>query len=192
MRCKSRLAMALPPEARVELARWMLAKAIECASASVEVTHLIVVSAERDEVPTSVEVLWDGGYNLNSALERARDAAFSRGARELVIVHADLPELKSADIDDLVRAGRRCDVAIAPDRMSNGTNALYLRRPQFQFQFGDEGSCRRHEAEALARGLRSTRVERAGLAHDVDTVEDLQRYMPWYAPRRVSFTPVVA
>jgi 2-phospho-L-lactate guanylyltransferase (CobY/MobA/RfbA family) len=48
------------------------------------------------------------------------------GARELLLVMADLPYLAAADIAAMIEAGRTSDVVIA-EAKDGGTNALLLR-----------------------------------------------------------------
>ena len=66
-------------------------------------------------------------------------------------------------------------VRIAPDEAGAGTNALYVRPPDLlSFDYGG-ASCRRHLAQARARGARVDRVDRPGLRFDLDTPDDLER-----------------
>ena len=66
---------------------------------------------------------------------------------------------------------------IAPDDAGTGTNALLARPPDLiAFEYG-EGSCQRHLEQARARGVRVDRVDRPGLRFDLDTPDDLERYM---------------
>jgi 2-phospho-L-lactate guanylyltransferase (CobY/MobA/RfbA family) len=70
-RCKTRLAEALAPAARIRLVRSMLAAVLSAAGDAQTVHHIIVVSPERDSVPAAVPVLADSGECLNSALMQA-------------------------------------------------------------------------------------------------------------------------
>ena len=66
-------------------------------------------------------------------------------------------------------------VRIAPDEAGAGTNALYVRPPDLlSFDYGG-ASCRRHLAQARARGARVDRIDRPGLRFDLDTPDDLER-----------------
>ena len=92
-----------------------------------------------------------------------------------VVLPADLPHLTAAEIDGLVRAGRRGGFAIAPDAAAVGTNGLYLSTlRRFRFQFGPD-SCRLHLQEAQNVGLKPEVVHLAGLQFDVDCPADLHR-----------------
>ena len=66
---------------------------------------------------------------------------------------------------------------IASDDAGTGTNALFVRPPDLvTFEYG-EGSCLRHLEQARTRGVRVDRVNRPGLRFDLDTPDDLERYM---------------
>jgi 2-phospho-L-lactate guanylyltransferase len=94
-------------------------------------------------------------------------------AREILILPADLPFVTSAEIDRLVRAGRRSGFAIAPDARDAGTNGLFLNlQSLFPFQFGED-SKRRHLAAAKRLGLRECVVRAPGLARDIDAPSDI-------------------
>ena len=68
-------------------------------------------------------------------------------------------------------------VVIAPDRLGTGTNGLALSPPGIiGFRFG-AGSFAAHRAEAQAAGVEPAVVVRPGLAFDLDTPEDLARWL---------------
>ena len=137
--------------------------------------QIIVVSPERDTVPAEIPVLADTGESLNGALMQAHQVLREFGCREVVILPADLPTITAAEIDALVRAGRRGGFAIAPDAAGVGTNALCLVSAQpFRFQFGPD-SQRLHLQEAERTGLRPQVVRLPGLEFDVDSPADLHR-----------------
>jgi len=172
---KGRLAGRLAVPARVELVRSMLARVLEAARAAQTVRQVFVVSPERDTVPDAIPVLADSGQGLNEALIQSHRALLELGVRELLVLHADLPEVTPGEIDILVRAGRGAGFAIAPDTADTGSNALCLATgAPFQFQFGPD-SKRRHLQEARRLGLRPRIVRLPGLQFDIDTAEDLRR-----------------
>ena len=172
-RSKTRLAAALPPQARIELVRSMLATVLSAAESAQTVQQVIVISPERDCIPAEVPVLADTGESLNSALTQAHALVRGFGCSEVVILPADLPKISSAEIDALVRAGRAGGFAIAPDTAGVGTNALCLvGAAPFQFHFGLD-SRRLHWHEAQRMGLSPQLVRLPGLEFDVDSPDDL-------------------
>ncbi|MGO9932931.1 MAG: 2-phospho-L-lactate guanylyltransferase [Steroidobacteraceae bacterium] len=182
-RCKTRLAQALGSAARAELVRSMLAAALAAAAAAQTVRQIIVLSPERDTVPAQIPVLADSGESLSSALWQAHRLLREFGCREVVILPADLPTIGAADIDALVRAGRRGGFAIAPDAAGTGTNALCLVTAQpFRFRYGPD-SMRLHLQEAQRLGMRPRVIRLPGLEFDVDWPADLSRLdePPWRA-----------
>ena len=172
-RSKTRLATALPPQARIELVRSMLAAVLLAARSAQTVQQVIVISPERDCIPAEVPVLADTGESLNSALTQAHAVVRGFGCSEVVVLPADLPKISSAEIDALVRAGRAGGFAIAPDAAGVGTNALCLvGSAPFQFHFGLD-SRRLHWHEAQRMGLSPQVVHLPGLEFDVDSPDDL-------------------
>ena len=96
----------------------------------------------------------------------------------LVVLHGDLPNLAADDVAALIDAAAGGPaVAIAPDRLGTGTNGLALRPPGvIGFRFG-AGSFAAHRAEAQTAGVDPAVVVRPGLAFDLDTPEDLARWL---------------
>jgi 2-phospho-L-lactate guanylyltransferase len=118
------------------------------------------------------------GMGLNRGLDQAREEAVADGIETLVVLHGDLPNLTAADVIALISAvPAPSGVAIAPDRAGRGTNGLALRPPRaIPFLFG-AGSFAAHRSAAEAAGLPVAIVERPGLAFDLDTPEDLARWL---------------
>jgi 2-phospho-L-lactate/phosphoenolpyruvate guanylyltransferase len=175
VRCKTRLAEALEPAARLDLVRSMLTAVLEAAGNAQTVHQVIVISPERDTVPAGIPVLADTGESLNSALVQAHTMVRELGCHEVVVLPADLPMVTSAEIDELVRAGRMGGFAIASDAAGLGTNALCLVSTlSFHFQFGPD-SRRLHLQEAQQLGFSSQIVHLPGLEFDVDSPADLEQ-----------------
>lgn len=120
------------------------------------------------------------GMGLNEGLDQARSQALLDGIDTLIVLHGDLPNLTANDIQTLVGAlpaDGGPGVAIAPDRAGTGTNALALRPPGvIPFRFG-AGSFAAHAAAVERSGVSCVAVDRAGLAFDLDTPEDLRRWL---------------
>jgi 2-phospho-L-lactate guanylyltransferase len=152
----------------------MVSHVLDVARAMPAFDEVLVVSPERDSVPRDVNVLRDSGTDLNAAFDAGRQAALAAGATGLVLLPADLPLLSGADLEQLLAAGSRAGVAIAPDRRGSGTNGLYVsmqRGARMRFAFGP-GSRERHEAEARSCGYRAQIVAIPGLQADIDTRAD--------------------
>jgi 2-phospho-L-lactate/phosphoenolpyruvate guanylyltransferase len=179
---KTRLAPTLEPEERVMLASQLLQRVLRVAC---EVSGDVVVISPSRPLREIVEVSGarlsiQHGMGLNAGLDQARSEALADGIGTLVILHGDLPNLRAEDVETLMRslpADGSPGVAIAPDRAGSGTNALALRPPSvIGFRFG-VGSFAQHAAEVERSGVPLVAVSRAGLAFDLDTPEDLARWL---------------
>jgi 2-phospho-L-lactate guanylyltransferase len=175
LHCKSRLAAALEQKARLELVRSMLRHVLSALDSAQTIQQYAVLSPERDTLPAGVLVLADAAEGLNAAVTHAYRSVLALGAREVLILPADLPNVTGSEIDELVQAGRCGGFSLAPDGDEVGTNALFLaHRGAFPFQFGDD-SMRRHLAAAAHMGLPDCVVRLPGLALDVDAPVHLQQ-----------------
>jgi 2-phospho-L-lactate/phosphoenolpyruvate guanylyltransferase len=112
---------------------------------------------------------------LNNALEEGRNWAISEGALSLLVLPADLPYLSAFDVRMLTTMPSDERVAvISPDEADEGTNALLMRPADaMPFAFGP-GSYETHQRTAKAHGLEVGIYKHTSIAHDVDTLEDLQ------------------
>ncbi|HJS89488.1 MAG TPA: 7,8-didemethyl-8-hydroxy-5-deazariboflavin synthase CofG, partial [Steroidobacteraceae bacterium] len=173
---KSRLARGLAPQERGELVQNMLAHVLDVLSATAEVDRVAVVGGDPARLPPQVTRLEDAGGGLNGALTHAAGLAAARGATRVLIVHADLPRLRSEEIQALIEGARACGIALAPDHRGTGTNALCAPLPlPLELTFG-RGSFARHLQQAASLGMRPAVIRLPGLAFDLDELEDLRVY----------------
>ncbi len=177
---KTRLAPVLDPAAREQLARALLVRVLKVAREACD--DVVVISPSVALQPLVLEagarLSHQRGMGLNAGLEQARSEAVAEGIEALVVLHGDLPNLGVEEVMALADAvPLPAGVAIAPDRAGTGTNGL-AQRPAgaVPFRFG-AGSCAAHLAAAAAAGLPATLVHRPGLAFDLDTPEDLARWL---------------
>ncbi|MGH8317108.1 MAG: 5-amino-6-(D-ribitylamino)uracil--L-tyrosine 4-hydroxyphenyl transferase CofH [Steroidobacteraceae bacterium] len=173
---KTRLAAGLAPDERRGLVDAMLAHVLDALGAASEVDRVAIVGCGHDGLPPNVIRLADPGGGLNQALTDAARQAAARGATRAVIIHADLPHLHSEEVTALIEASRASGVAIAPDHLGTGTNALCAPLPlPFELEFGP-GSFARHLGQAATLGLQPAIIRLPGLAFDLDELEDLRSY----------------
>ena len=177
---KTRLAPVLGPEERIALARTLLAGVLRVARQAADDVVVISPAAALEPIATEAgaRLVVQRGLGLNEGLNQARGEALAEGVELLAVLHGDLPNLAAADVRELLSVvhGER-GVAVAPDRRGAGTNGLALRPPGIiGFRFG-AGSLSAHVAEAEAAGVQATLVQRPGLAFDLDTPEDLARWL---------------
>jgi 2-phospho-L-lactate guanylyltransferase len=177
---KTRLAPVLDHDERIALARTLLVRVLEVAHQAGD--DVVVISPAAELEPIVVEagarLAVQRGMGLNAGLDQARDAAEGDGLERLVVLHGDLPNLAVDDVAALMDAAADGPaVVIAPDRLGTGTNGLALSPPGIiGFRFG-AGSFAAHRAEALTAGVDPAVVVRPGLAFDLDTPEDLARWL---------------
>lgn len=171
---KTRLSRELGAREREELITAMLGRVVDALMDSREVEHVAMVGGVPSHCPDGVRHLLDSGQGLNEALSTANSELQLLGAKELLVLHADLPLACGMEIDQFVRSGRCRQIALASDRHKRGTNAVFLSQPsRFAFAFGTD-SFARHLACAEAQHIRPALSESPGLMLDVDTADDLR------------------
>lgn len=165
---KLRLAPALDPGARADLARHM-AETVLLAAAPLPT----VVVCDDDVVRAWAEragarVVWCPGRGLDGAVADGVVALRQHGVARAIVAHGDLPLATRLDwLADFP------GVTLVPDRRFDGTNVLALPTGAgFRFSYG-AGSFRRHRAEAARLGLPARVVRDAHLGWDVDLPADL-------------------
>jgi 2-phospho-L-lactate guanylyltransferase len=167
---KARLASALGPDERAELARRMADRVLDAA----EELDVVVVSSAPEvrawAADRAVAMIDDPG-TLDGAADAGRAYLRGQGYARAVVAHGDLPRARS--LTPLARDGAAPVVALVPCHRDDGTNVLSVpTEAEFTFSYGP-GSFRRHVAEAGRVGLAVRVVRTPDLAIDVDTPEDL-------------------
>lgn len=117
------------------------------------------------------------GGHLGEGMRLAFAEAFQRGARRVVLVGSDIPDLRREHLGEALAALGECDVVLGPSR-DGGYWLMGLRRPADLFGGIGWGS-----ATVFARTLELARrqglaVHRLPLLEDVDTVENLRHRAP--------------
>ena len=173
---KSRLGAALDAEERRDLVERLLIGTVTAALSTPDVAEVLVISPDPEVLGVASEAGARGieqrTRGLNPALQEARTQA--SGSR-LLILPADLPGLRPADLTKVLRAGDAAgspSVVLAPDRHGTGTNALLLAPPDaIDPAFG--GDSRAGHAW-LAASADIPFVEVTGVLDlDIDTPDDL-------------------
>ena len=165
---KLRLAPALGPAHRAELARAMATHVV--ASAAPLPTAVVCDDAEVADWARELGalVVWEPERGLNRAVEAGVARLAAAGAKRVVVAHADLPQAGR-----LEWVARFAGVTVVPDHCDNGTNVICVPGDAgFTFSYGP-GSFTRHGAEAHRLGLGLRVVRDPLLSHDVDLPADL-------------------
>ncbi len=179
---KTRLATSLSPEERIFLASQLLQRVLRVSREVADDVVVISPSRALREITESsgARLAVQRGMGLNEGLEQARFDALANEIDTMVVLHGDLPNLQATDVEVLMGAlppDGSPGVAIAPDRAGTGTNGLVLRPPGvIGFRFGP-GSFAKHLEEVERAGVSLVAVNRTGLAFDLDTPEDLARWL---------------
>lgn len=176
---KERLATGLDPAQRRQIAEAMARDVIAAVSQCKQLDKIVIVSSEPAilEIAEGVAdaVLEDPVTGHNDAAKIAAAWAVAQGCTRIVMLPGDCPLLDPEEIDELVMRSRddRLELAVIPDRMGTGTNALVISPPDaVDSSFGPD-SRQRHIALGLSHGLRTAAIDVKSLALDLDTDEDL-------------------
>lgn len=115
---------------------------------------------------------------LNNVIARSCDLLFNQSESPVVVLHADLPYLASADLTAVLQAlDLHGGLIVACDRLAVGTNLLAFAadsRPGFAF---GNNSCAKHCDSAVELEIRHHVVFRTGTSLDVDTPEDIKLFI---------------
>jgi 2-phospho-L-lactate guanylyltransferase len=167
---KARLAEALDPHQRAELARRWAERVVRAAVPM----PTIIVSSDPDvrewAEQLQLETLDDPG-TLDAAAGVGRDRLRAICCTRAIVAHADLPYARG--LTRLARDGAQPIVALVPCHRDDGTPVLSVpTAADFRFAYGP-ASFRRHAAEARRLGLGLRVVRDRHLGFDVDVPDDL-------------------
>jgi 2-phospho-L-lactate guanylyltransferase len=180
---KVRLSPLLSPKERCLLATAMLDDVLAALQQSRAFERIAVVTTDRHALSLAArcgfEIVEEGsGRGETGAVELAVKVCRERGASSLAVIPGDIPLLMAADIDCVVQHGRDYDVVIVPSWDSRGTNTVLMRPPDaLRLRFGS-WSFFPHVKQAKRRGLSYKVVRLPRIALDVDTPDDLARFVP--------------
>ena len=189
---KARLGEALDAEEREELVLGLLLHTLRVLAAwpGCERIHLVspdpLLGTLLRDLPAGLEVHRQSGEGLNEGLQVGIAAALNAGAASVLVVPADLPDLSTEALDELVLAADAALtaaaggplVAIVPSDARSGTNALLLRPPDVIAPAFGSNSFETHLRRAASVGAAVQVVAGAALGFDLDTPEDLERLAP--------------
>jgi 2-phospho-L-lactate/phosphoenolpyruvate guanylyltransferase len=168
-RAKLRLGQVLNPSERATLARHLATRVVAAARGLP-----VSVVCDDDDVARWAEargtdVIWAPGLGLNGAVAYGVDMLSGKGARRVVVCHADLPFAR-----DLAAVAQYPGVTLVPDRHHDGTNVICIPGGcGFRFAYGP-GSFARHRREATRVGLPWRVIDDdVRLSWDIDRADDL-------------------
>jgi 2-phospho-L-lactate guanylyltransferase len=173
---KSRLGDVLRADARASLSLTLLRRVCASLRAAPAVEDVVVMTPDPDvrafAAASGVRSVPDPCAGFNEALVEVI-RSLPAHSHAILIMAADLPLLRPADVVAFLAAGMPRTAVLAPARDGNGTNALLVPpataiRPVF-----GPASLALHRSLVRALGLRIAEVNRVGLAFDLDTPADL-------------------
>jgi len=166
---KTRLAAAVPPALRAELARAFALDTIAAALAARRVSRVIVVG-DDPSIAGGAEFLAEpeGGQGLSAAIGHGVDRARAASNGPVAVLLGDLPALSPDELDAALEAAARHPLAFVRDADGTGTTlATATPGTAFEPRFGLD-SAALHVADGYVELEAS-----AGLTRDVDTVDAL-------------------
>lgn len=175
---KLRMAPALSPAQREELARAMLDDVLGTLARVRGLGGMLVVTAD----PWAADLARCFGAEIvHDAAEAGTDAAVAQGLRRLageergivLVVPADVPFATEAELGAVLCAMQDARAVLVPAAGDGGTNLLAMSRPDlFRTEFGP-GSFARHLAAARRKGIEPRALSLRGVARDLDRPSDL-------------------
>lgn len=179
-RAKSRIARALGAEAGRRLARALAEDALDLI-ASVERLRWWVVSDDetvgRAALDRGLHLVVDPGTGFKDAAELGLAAATDAGATTAILLPGDLPLATAGDLEQVADVLETSDVVVVPSEGDGGTNALGLSPPDVMRPLFGPGSLQAHVKRAEELRLRCTVLALEGLALDIDSEEDIERFL---------------
>ncbi len=165
---KLRLAPALSPQARRELARTMATRVVRSAGG----LPVAVVCDDKEVAAWARSlgalVIWEPGRGLNGAVQEGVRHLAGKGVHSVIVAAGDLPLAT-----DLTWVSEFDGITLIPDRRRDGTNVICVPALSgFNFSYGP-GSFARHLEEAARVGHQVRVVHSSPLGWDVDLPEDL-------------------
>ncbi len=187
---KLRLAGALTPPQRTQLARLMAEDVLNALAASKHfLDGVLVVTADAEAAALAqhrgAEVLPESaprGINRALALAAGWLADDDDG---MIVVPTDLPHISADAIERLVHLlAAPCSVALVPATEDGGTNLLALRPARIIPSSFGPNSFERHRKAAHAASILPSILRLPELGRDIDRPEDLEAFMSLHTATR--------
>ena len=176
---KSRMRKDLSDAVTLNIVRCMLEDVLWQVKKSRVSDKNFIVTKDEEAVKIAkkigIEVLLETKQVSESAsVDWASKHLISLGAEKILRVPADIPLVKSEDIDEVFNyalTNKSC--VIVPSESGTGTNALLRSPPDVIPSFFGTGSLKKHIQAFEEKGVKYLVVENPNIALDVDRLEDL-------------------
>jgi 2-phospho-L-lactate guanylyltransferase len=180
---KQRLSACLTGEQRKALALVMLEDVLEAINAATGLARCLIVTVDPEATALAgrlgARVLTEGATEGHTgAVASAARLLAAEGAEGFMTLPGDVPNVSAAEITQLLAAHRDPPAfTIAPAHDELGSNAVLCSPPgAVPLRFG-ENSFFPHLDAARRAGIEPTVMHLPGIALDIDTPEDLARFM---------------
>lgn len=183
-RAKQRLGSILSPQEREALAEAMFRDVLSQTAMSPEVAAIFVVTADpgaaRIASAQGVEVIREESERGETeAVGCALDELQQRGVPSALVIPADIPLLRSADLELLLEHAKSYGASprfglLVPSRDHDGTNALFFSPPDLIAPRFGKNSFSRHVSSLAARRVPYRVIENENIGLDIDSADDLQ------------------
>ena len=186
---KQRLAKALSPARRQELAVAMFEDVMQALSASHGLAGIAVVTLDQNATQIAArwgaEVWTDGAREGHTGAVTAAARRLAAIGSTMLTIPGDVPGVSPDDIAAILAAHpHRPAFTIVPAWDDLGSNAIMCSPPDLvPLRFGPD-SFFPHLAAARRQGLKPTIVRRPGIAVDIDELADLARFMSDHSDTR--------
>jgi 2-phospho-L-lactate guanylyltransferase len=179
---KQRLADALSPRLRTDLALAMFQDVLDAVAAVPELHGIAVVTADRNVAEiarrSDVEVWSEGAHDGHTGAVSAAARRLAVASSTMLTLPGDIPLVSSVDISSVLAAHLPAPAfTIVPAWDERGSNAVVCSPADVvPLRFGPD-SYFPHLAAARTVGLTPTVVCNIAIALDIDEPSDLQRFM---------------
>lgn len=187
---KTRLLPVLSRQECRALVRAMLTDVLAALAQTPTVREIAILTSDEAALAGvahyyGVRLLRDPGRGLDAALDQTAAFLASQGAGRLLLLPADVPLVTRMDLERLIGllpGGQPAECATAvlvPSADRRGTNAALVAPCQSvgAFGFASTEEFRVHWRRALDRGVKLQAVLLPHLSFDIDTPDDLLRFL---------------
>lgn len=180
---KQRLADRFDADLRQRLALTMLEDVLAAIASTGDVSRLVLVTVDPTAIALAARydarTIDDGAHDGHTgAVTAAARRLHGEGATGYITLPGDIPLIAAGEVRAIV-AAHACGPAftIAPSHDEMGSNAIACSPPDaVPLRFGDD-SYHPHLAAARAAGITPTVLDLPGIAEDIDTPADIDRFM---------------
>lgn len=114
---------------------------------------------------------------INHAIKNAVKLCTSQNISSILIIPADIPLVKSKDIDELIQLGLSKDsIILVPSHRKDGTNAFYQKLPNTMNAWYGENSFQKNLESISKQEISYHILEKNAFALDIDLKEDLEKF----------------